>query len=1280
MSQILTFNLSYTASVINSVVCLFDGKTAFQYGKRNDGTFEILNGNQLLRDNSVALAGFNASEITQVDINGNPTYIPTTATINLPSNSYTSNLPSRVYGTNQINDTYSVLEVNSTLAQIEPGFSRLKVSYQHYNVNTGTYAVQDDYFDCPFYEGWNVTARELNNIVSYVQNGYAFLQKEIDILNHQVYYGLSHEQWRGLIVSGKVSTTRATSGLYSGALNSSEFSHDIEAKTTFELFPTYSELKAAAFTNGSSNIAINQTSPASEYGRDTSQNGVADGRSYGFYISEAVDNAGNRCIVMVIASAWNQSSNGSFTIRHDFTATGGAVDKTIGNQSGYVYSHISAYCATTNSDGTIAQNPNVMSQYPLSSDNTINSSPYQRMYQQFPVNTDAGALAEFIGSAQPVWSKGYYSLASVGNHDGPSSNDNGAFSPPTSGPINNTANFHVQSGWTGMTGGTWDTISIGNQNHPRLVFYPDDNTTQINVPQIYFNYLTNNDYNLGQGGYNRAVNLSLTSSTQDGNSLNSGNSILPYTLNLTTVFPPNGPQIDSANTLNSGCIGQTITIAGNYFNAKYDSAYIGGQPASLTIVNQTTATVIIPSTAVGITTLQLTDGVHSPSSIAFTVNGQPIISSVAPVQASIGQSVIIYGNNFGIQDGASSVKIGNQLATINSWTNTQVSITVPNGVVVGPNQVILFTDCGESTTSNFNVSSGYKVIINPHSVSVSETNSFQFSAQFFPNTSSGTVITGNVNSTWSVNGQVGGENTHGTISQAGLYQAPASMPPNVITVTVQYYDSNSGKFYSDSALVTLDASPLLTISPTNAFLAGGAQQQYTVSLLANGNTTDVTAFSTFLVNDTPGGDTTDGIINSSGLYTAPINLDADTNENITAQYVYNGNTLYASAVVTASQSASQYATLTVESQINIYLGDGRFAYVPQGSQIIAYPNQYVYVQLHEKLDNVFHLPMSTYLPVQQVSMSVKNAFDNDIANVLYNLADGVLQNDGTTQTLRTIVLGIVDPTSGRFQSAWDIANPNPVPQSGSGLSLHNPLVYGSETKAFSAPHSFKGSIIDYINDLSGGAQSQLDTINNRSNIMIIGKCSYDIKSEKFHIIDKLNILGVSGKNTYGILGSIEPQTFNLKQYEYIYIDANMKIQIGNFSEIFTGARDANTIILGAVVGDFQTTWSTLKSISIDVSHVDAKNEKNYMRMGSVLIQWGYSNELTLEKSSMKQEEILLSTPFEKSYIVLTQSYQSNGGTPTFENTIVDNEKFTVSVKNSSKSNITSKISWVAIGI
>ena len=207
------------------------------------------------------------------------------------------------------------------------------------------------------------------------------------------------------------------------------------------------------------------------------------------------------------------------------------------------------------------------------------------------------------------------------------------------------------------------------------------------------------------------------------------------------------------------------------------------------------------------------------------------------------------------------------------------------------------------------------------------------------------------------------------------------------------------------------------------------------------------------------------------------------------------------------------------------------------TQIIAYPNQYVYVQFAEQIDNQTLVPNSAYQPVQQLSLQVHNALASDIANVIYNLGNITLNSDGTRSTYRTIVLGIIDPSDGLFHSMWDIANQIPT-----GSSVN----YSLSDKAFDGPHSFSGSITEYIDELSGGAQTQIDALNARSNILLAGNCTYDIKTNIFKIIGNLHIIGITGNKTYGIIGVIPSQEIKVASNQYLFIDESKTLKVGKF--------------------------------------------------------------------------------------------------------------------------------------
>jgi N-acetylneuraminic acid mutarotase len=132
--------------------------------------------------------------------------------------------------------------------------------------------------------------------------------------------------------------------------------------------------------------------------------------------------------------------------------------------------------------------------------------------------------------------------------------------------------------------------------------------------------------------------------------------------------------------------------------------------------------------------------------------------------------------------------------------------------------------------------------------------------------------------TWSVNGSIGGDTTVGTISAAGLYTAPTTVPsPTTVTVTAT---SQADASVSGSASVTIEPSGAVTVSPASVALAEGGTQQFTATISGGGT-----------VNWTVTGGTADGTITSAGLYTAPNTTGmfyviatnaADTSQSFTA--------------------------------------------------------------------------------------------------------------------------------------------------------------------------------------------------------------------------------------------------------------------------------------------------------------------------------------------------------------------------------------------------------------
>ena len=185
------------------------------------------------------------------------------------------------------------------------------------------------------------------------------------------------------------------------------------------------------------------------------------------------------------------------------------------------------------------------------------------------------------------------------------------------------------------------------------------------------------------------------------------------------------------------------------------------------------------------------------------------------------------------------------------------------------------------------------VSIAPSTASVTAGKTQQFTA---------TVVgTSNSMVTWSVAGGVSG----GTITNSGLYTAPA-MAPNPPQVTVKATaQADATKSASATVTVTSTASASsssVTVTPSAATVANFGAQQFTASV--NGSPSSAV---TWQVNGVAGGSPALGFISSSGLYVASSGVPTKSDgkgSSITT-------TLTVSAVSQTNGSASGTATVTV---------------------------------------------------------------------------------------------------------------------------------------------------------------------------------------------------------------------------------------------------------------------------------------------------------------------------------------------------------------------------------
>jgi uncharacterized protein (DUF1800 family) len=276
--------------------------------------------------------------------------------------------------------------------------------------------------------------------------------------------------------------------------------------------------------------------------------------------------------------------------------------------------------------------------------------------------------------------------------------------------------------------------------------------------------------------------------------------------------------------------------------------------------------------------------------VAMTIT-QPAVQlwSTSPTKVPAGSfSISLNGSNF---NATSVVQFGNTplVTTYVSATGLKASGVAP-AALAGTNVKITVVNPGlggtTSTSVNLTITAALPITValNPTSASVVTNATRQFTATV-ANTSNTAV-------TWSVNTIAGGDATVGTISNTGLYTAPASVPSGAVTVRAT---SVADPAISGQATVTMQTPPppVVAITPTAVSIGANKTQQFSANVTGTANTAV-----TWSVNSVVGGNAAVGTITTSGLYTAPAAVPNPASVTIRATSVANA-------------AASAVATLTV---------------------------------------------------------------------------------------------------------------------------------------------------------------------------------------------------------------------------------------------------------------------------------------------------------------------------------------------------------------------------------
>jgi RHS repeat-associated protein len=139
---------------------------------------------------------------------------------------------------------------------------------------------------------------------------------------------------------------------------------------------------------------------------------------------------------------------------------------------------------------------------------------------------------------------------------------------------------------------------------------------------------------------------------------------------ITSISPPSGP------------VGGTVTIYGSGFGASQDGVVsFNGADAGVQSWSDTAVQVSVPGTTSGPVTLTM-NGVTS-NGVEFTVEAPPAITTISPTSGAVGAAVTINGSGFGSTQSTNTVAFNGALATVNSWSDTEIIAVVPT-TTTGP--------------------------------------------------------------------------------------------------------------------------------------------------------------------------------------------------------------------------------------------------------------------------------------------------------------------------------------------------------------------------------------------------------------------------------------------------------------------------------------------------------------------------------------------------------------------------------------------------------------------
>ena len=354
--------------------------------------------------------------------------------------------------------------------------------------------------------------------------------------------------------------------------------------------------------------------------------------------------------------------------------------------------------------------------------------------------------------------------------------------------------------------------------------------------------------------------------------LQGGNNISVTISPTSAVVPVNQQQQFTAKVTGTGNQAVTWTVSG-----------VGCVANSCGTVDSTglyTAPPVVPvSPAVNVTATSVADPNQSATASVVITQGNTVNVTISPTQAQLppnGQQQFI-ATVTGSDNKAVTWSVfgagctGAGCGTMSSTGLYTAPSTAPNPPTVTVKATSV-ADPSKYATATVTIGNGESIVITPPNAQVQVNQQQQFTATVYGNNNKVVV--------WSLSGQGCVGTACGTVSSTGLYTAPPSPPaPPTVAVTATLIADPT---VSASATVTVlgGNSISVAVSPSQATVDTGLQQQFTATVTGSDNKAVTWSISGIgCVQDTC------GTIDQNGLYTAPNQVPNPSYLNVVAKSV-----------------------------------------------------------------------------------------------------------------------------------------------------------------------------------------------------------------------------------------------------------------------------------------------------------------------------------------------------------------------------------------------------------